>query len=512
MVKHKNKTQRRGFTLVELLAVIVILAIILAIAVPTISTLIYNSKRLAFESNAKLILKAIDYKRLQDNTFNPTTLTKENVGTLLGIDTSNLSSLAVTLVGGKTSLSITGTNKYDGITASGTFDNIVVSDTPAGPILYSDATGASIPELGTGMIPIVYDDVQLRWEKADVTQNWYDYDTKKWANAVLVTNATRATYQSAAVGAAINEADVMAYLVWVPRYKYKLFNVGALSTSPQTIEIVFEKKTDTKSNGTNNGNYLTHPAFTFGSTELTGLWVGKFELTGDLTTPTVKPDLSSIREQTVSTFYNTIRKFDATVDTTGKYGLTTTYDAHMMKNLEWGAIAYLSHSKYGINNEIGGTISNMYYTGGGNGVYKTDTNLSTTGNIYGIYDMAGGAWEYVMGALYNSGNTTLIASESGFDQAVLDGVGMVKYIDKYTYGTTYNDQTAFNRRLLGDATGETNSWYNDEKYFIYSMYSPMPWFRRGGAYFDSSRMGIFAFDAMDASWSSDSTARLVVSY
>ena len=27
---------------------------------------------------------------------------------------------------------------------------------------------------------------------------------------------------------------------------------------------------------------------------------------------------------------------------------------------------------------------------------------STTGNIYGVYDMSGGSWEYVMG-IYNNG-------------------------------------------------------------------------------------------------------------
>ena len=29
------------------------------------------------------------------------------------------------------------------------------------------------------------------------------------------------------------------------------------------------------------------------------------------------------------------------------YGLSATTDTHMIKNMEWGAVAYLSHSKYG---------------------------------------------------------------------------------------------------------------------------------------------------------------------
>ena len=47
--------KRNGFTLVELLAVIVILAIILVIAVPQIMNTIKDARKGAFESSAKLI-------------------------------------------------------------------------------------------------------------------------------------------------------------------------------------------------------------------------------------------------------------------------------------------------------------------------------------------------------------------------------------------------------------------------------------------------------------------------
>ena len=58
----KNK---KGFTLVELLAVIVILAIILAIAVPGISGIINSAKKGSFESDAKMIVTGIEYNVLQ---------------------------------------------------------------------------------------------------------------------------------------------------------------------------------------------------------------------------------------------------------------------------------------------------------------------------------------------------------------------------------------------------------------------------------------------------------------
>lgn len=50
--------KKRGFTLVELLAVIVILAIILAIAVPAISNLIENSRVVAYQNSEKMLASA----------------------------------------------------------------------------------------------------------------------------------------------------------------------------------------------------------------------------------------------------------------------------------------------------------------------------------------------------------------------------------------------------------------------------------------------------------------------
>ena len=56
---------KKGFTLVELLAVIVILAIILAIAVPSITGMINNTRKSAFESDVRLIITGIEYRQLQ---------------------------------------------------------------------------------------------------------------------------------------------------------------------------------------------------------------------------------------------------------------------------------------------------------------------------------------------------------------------------------------------------------------------------------------------------------------
>ena len=58
-----EKNNKFGFTLVELLAVIVILAIILVIAVPKVMNVIEDAKKATLESTAKMIASAAEKKR-----------------------------------------------------------------------------------------------------------------------------------------------------------------------------------------------------------------------------------------------------------------------------------------------------------------------------------------------------------------------------------------------------------------------------------------------------------------
>ena len=357
------------------------------------------------------------------------------------------------------------------------------------------------PELVNGMIPIKYDGTN--WVKAS-TNDWYDYNAKKWANAVMVTSGTRDTYMSATAGTTISEEDILAYYVWIPRYKYQLFNVDSTTMDPIEIQVEFEDGIPTKSSGTANGQWLTHPAFTFGTDELEGIWVGKFSTTGSATTPTIKPNLGMLTNQNVSTQFTTSQKFGTTTYLTST-GVSEV-DAHMMKNTEWGAVVYLKQSKYGLGTtDIG--LNNYdtrpYLTGCGstagsdrsttcNAYNTTDGMLaSTTGNMTGIYDMSAYIGTYVMGVIKNEAGTALEYNTSGFTTSTLPFNS--KYVDQYEYGTTYNNQRAYNRRILGDATGEVASWYDDYSSFVASFYS---WFVRGGG--DNGgppSAGVFAFVA-----------------
>ena len=403
------------------------------------------------------------------------------------------------------------------------------------------------PVLASGMIPIKWDGTT--WVKADSTNSdndWYNYDSKMWANAVMVTSDTRDSYMSDVtkpIGSEILESDILAYYVWIPRYKYQLFNVDATSMSPIEIQVEFEGKYATKSKGTSNEEWLTHPAFTFDNKELEGIWVGKFETSLDegsdcytspstancnkvIDNPRIKATLPSLRYQNASNQFLTSQVFGTTSYLTSD-GVSQ-IDAHMMKNTEWGAVAYLKQSRYGLgltdigNNTYKVSDEPQYIAGCGPAsetslvsVTTTCTSYtssagvksSTTGNVYGIYDMAGGAWDRVMGVMKTEDGTGLTYSSSGFNANTLAIDS--KYIDVYDYGTTYNDQDAYNRRILGDATGEVRGWYSDIANFVYSAVS---WFDRGGNSGNGTNAGVFNFGGHNGGANSFNAFRSVLSW
>lgn len=548
-----------GFTLIELLAVIVILVIILAIAVPGISSIIRSSTKNSFESDAKMVIKAIEYKTLEDEGFDPLTISRENMQDQIKVSNVNYEQVTLSMVNGKVKVVLVGQGKWDGLTAYGTFKNMrvvnsddydevppvitILGDNPmivsrgdtyvepgatATDLKDGDLTSSIVitgtvnvnvlgtytitytvsdnfentasatrtvsvekngnePVLATGMTPIKWDG--NAWVDTTVEDNdWYDYTTtdKKWANA--------------------RTADGSMW-VWIPRYAYQIAS-GYHTNTTGTINIKFLKNTtNTTSDGTAiattptysgsvQTNYVAHPAFTFGTTELPGIWVGKFESTGTTASVSIKPGITAIYNKTVSTFYSAGRG----METNSMYGWGTSgagIDTHMMKNSEWGAVAYFSKSAYGKSSEIWINNSSAELTGcAGDSVtaasyegcqyaYNTANGqqISTTGNIYGVYDMSGGLDEYVMGnynnEIVNSGFASVAAIED-------------KYIDRYT---------GYSASKFGDAVYETSSgsggantsWYSDNSVMIGST---VPWLRRGGRggqYNDGTGAGIFSF-------------------
>ena len=376
-----------------------------------------------------------------------------------------------------------------------------VSDTPNAPVTKSISNGT--------MELVKFDSSSKTWvpgEEYSYTKGTgsSDNNSSKWANARVTIN------------------DVDSYFVWIPRYAYRIiyfdsadskkaYQEGTLTESDAVengkiigysdsrgIVDASGKKVDSIASTTktmvSKDYFMVHPAFINDvdaggwTSELPGIWIGKYETSsvegnsdstrGDnVTTKTAKvqPGVSSWRYITIGNMY------------TNALAYSPNLNSHMLKNSEWGAVAYLTHSQYGRNGtEIAINNSSNYITGTSGGTanasssdatyaYNDTTNgvlASSTGNVYGIYDLSGGAREYVA-AYY--GESSYLANGSSFANETSDR----------KYSTVYGDSG-----ITGDATTETSGWNDDYADFVNSNY---PFFERGGVYSDGSSAGVFFF-------------------
>ena len=408
-----------------------------------------------------------------------------------------------------------------------------------------DTSGANKPVLASNMIPVYYDETSEVWKKADVsnvdTNNpWYSYNSTgeykgRWANAVTVTSTNRTKYLNATPGTVIPMDDINTMWVWIPRFNAVTpsnYN-GGTKTKPNAIDVTFVKQNETAID-----------AFTFGTKQLSGFWYGKFEtshttLASSTTNNNlgctnetcsnangiiIKPSVKSLRYNNISNFFFASRSMEQAGNSFGF--VSTEVDTHMSKNNEWGAAAYLTQSIYGrctsstSCTEIGINNNDSSITGYGapagsgtsvtNGAYNTPLgkNASTTGTIYGIYDMSGGADEYVMGVLADTNGKP----RSGGSSSVNSGfTGMLSKGTTYT-GITFPNSKYYNlytgSSYTGHALTETKNWYSDTADFVNTS---GPWFRRGDSYDLGASAGVFHFFNHYGNSGSGSSSRLVIS-
>ena len=482
---------------------------------------------------------------------------------------------------------------------------------------FNTQEGVNRPKLASGMTPIKFTEpTSSEKGKAEKTESsntdWYDYNGKKWANAMT---------------------EDGSMWVWIPRYAYRVnetdkkFDIkfligttdnyydenGKIQTAKRCTNV--DELIDTKT------GYTVHPVFTDETSigyrnggwdkELTGIWVAKFEAgyaSGNNSAPVKASSVSYTQTtgwvkdieagadsdstqiarnwldgiygstktaikyptfQPVTYSMNYINHNDAyniakaMTEDGNIYGLTNSSDSHLMKNSEWGAIAYLSQSKYGldgiditVNNvnlnsggakrtntagksgvdsvyavtgcttgstSAGGTVKTMENINGttgntaNNGVYTWDQingcKASSTGTIYGIYDLSGGNWERTAAYVANShgelkaygasiaynGNTLRTASTKyttayPFDSST-DNTGITS--NEANLNTASSNNYKRNTLIYGDGIRETStagtgssSWYDDYSHYP-GLHSPFS--IRGGHLWYGSGAGLFYF-------------------
>ena len=452
------------------------------------------------------------------------------------------------------------------------------------------------PELMTGMSAIKFTDPtdSVEGTVVDTTSNdteWYNYEDKKWANAKTEDGSMwvwipRYAYRIHKENGVETQKFDIVFLVGLTDNYYdengKLQTVQRQTSENQTIV-------------TNGDAYTVHPAFTNESSinyanggwneELAGIWVAKFEAgyASGNNSATVKA--SSINYSQDTAYVPAVETGTTTTTITarnwldGEYGSTTTAikyptfqgltysmnyinhndvyriskvltesgniyglssnstDSHLMKNSEWGAVSYLSQSKYGLDGTeivinsvyLNNTTKSIYAVTGcasstadasavsttigalnnrtQSSVYvwtqKNGTAASSTGTIYGIYDMAGGISERTS-SLINNKNDNLKTYGSQIIADLNNGKS-TKYITIYPTGETLGQTMAQasqanytnNTKIYGDAIKETstlgtgtNSWYSDCSDFVGLS---TPFLLHGGYYGGTSISGCFAF-------------------
>ena len=377
---------------------------------------------------------------------------------------------------------------------------------------YQVTNSPNEPILKEGMKAVYWDE-----NGKEITEGDSDFDRARWYDYVAQSSGTENGGTSQWANAKVTVDGVDSYFVWIPRYAYRIVyfdteqnekvyrNRNAESVNDEDVSgitgysdargIVDSEGKQIKNISqdmaisVNEKYFKPHPAFeddvNFGgwSDKLEGIWVAKYEASkAENNKPKFEPETSSWKRITIGDMYTYSKEYNADLN------------SHLMKNSEWGAIAYLTESKYGRNGtEV--TINNGNLTGNAGdttssspsttiNAYNTEKGMlaSSTGNIYGIYDLSGGCYEYVAGYYYKS---TSLSYGSTFANA--DNIS-----DKYS--TAYQGTNSLSFYKYGDATYETEKWNGDNNGFV-SLSNGF--FRRGGYSGDSALAGIFYFNYLE---------------
>ena len=310
------------------------------------------------------------------------------------------------------------------------------------------------PLLVDGMVPVKFIDTdgdginETMTETTVEDEDWYNYgeNTKQWANAKL--------------------KDGSLY-IWIPRFAYEI------DSDKKEINITFLKEvsqigTDGKAI---TSTYKVAPAFQDGTqnnftngewnNNISGFWVAKYETTENDSKPqNILIDKQAWRNINPTDAFDICRKMESEYKSTyfgnkvsaasgvyifGKYKTDqNNIDTHLMKNSEWGAVAYLTHSKYGCGASNVAKASSYYIKNSDNEGCSAP-EYSSTNNYTGIYGLNGGANEIVA---------------AGVDVTNYDNFENIS--NKYATIYTTEEITSTKNIIYGDAMSKTSGWNGND--------------------------------------------------
>ncbi len=388
-----------------------------------------------------------------------------------------------------------------------------------------------------GLTPVKFDSRTTSFVTTTEDDNeWYNYDLQRWANAINSDGS---------------------YFVWIPRFAYRITyysdsqytkvigfcdSRGIMKLNDdESLSIISKNNTGIRETA---NHYIVAPAFSKDTasgyrnggwdSDISGLWVAKYEMSMETNGTHTETSNASIGNVQISDTIKAVSKPGVTswrnINVNNCYLNSYNYDrskdSHLMKNSEWGAVAYLAYSKYGVNGKnISSNASAQYITGGTpseESIYISNKNQSTTGNETGVYDLVGGAWEYI--AAYIDNGYVGLAENGGSSEDDIYGSRNSKYKLVYPHdsrdlGVDYDRINSINNysliyRYRGDALYETSdSGYGNDGWgtnIAYFMQSDIPYLIRGGDYNSTIGAGIFSFNGYSGASNSGESFRVVL--
>lgn len=309
-------------------------------------------------------------------------------------------------------------------------------------------TIANAPILGDGM-KVVYWNGSTEQEADTFTTDMYSYTSKSQTAGISNSNWANAKTEDG------------SYWVWIPRFAYKIQyyqnEARTISSNVKTdyerIFIIFLKGTsssqyqhkDSDSIEVLPDDYIIPNGFTKEGKQLAGFWISKYEISANnatsllgggnvLTTNAGNIDILNALSIPNKQSWRGISYNNAYTNSLKMY---EAYNSELISNKEWETTVILSHSTYGVN------ITKITENSG----YTTASGGSSNGNQTGVYDLVGGAWEYVQNDSYD----TDIKLLDYFDENRINNKKLFNEIGQIVRGTGRPNNSNANLPLNGDA-------------------------------------------------------------
>lgn len=507
---------KKGYTLIELLATLTILAIVMTVVFPAVNKVLIKNDSVIIESAGKSVIVAAK-KYVNNEKFNGKGCKRIPVSDLVNKDLLNIN------MGQKLTLDYA--NSYAIVSLSDNGKNQVYnyhlvvskdgetkeydSDKLATTGCLDDYSGSSITRVlptkgfptpkynlndcdnGIGYFPVKYNSQNDNWVVADdnTSRNnkyrWYDYDNGQWANIAAVNSCATS---SDIVGSIV--PNIINMWVWIPRFFYRIDNGN--------VKVIFK---DVSDDNTVPEGYILPTAFKKDNKDIRGFWFSKHNIKANSTgriASTMYDSYDIVKTWTNSYFWEESISSYPTSDimkNATNYGVveaylkvekdykdTDTREFHFMKSSEFSAVLLLAASEYGLNTNLNNLSFSSWQTGTAysSGRYSKNSGNSSTQNPSGVFDMSSGYLytDIYVGRLYNdflyestSKNKDLLNNKFLFDfkDEIYSGNSEENELNYDSLAANFMDYTQNSRNdfieedtLFGCLNGDSTCELNDD--------------------------------------------------